>query len=170
MVGSRGEWHAHTIQSRHPRRQVLDSGQSMIWIGFKRKWSENQNPTDQYTVGNKNGCDIWLLSVDSVISVQHIRTIRSGGLSGRLSARLPQLCPHTHRNTETVQKSHLFWLCHRSASLLYYHHISLASVVTGRFGCPSSSRFDTSRSYDQVGAALPDASKSHRARSYRLAC
>ncbi len=74
----------------------------MIWIGFKGKWSEDQNPTDQYTVGNKNGCDICLLSVDSVISVQHARAIRSGELSGQLSARLSQLCPLVYGNTETV--------------------------------------------------------------------
>ena len=54
-----------TIESRHPRRRVPVPDQSMNRMGFKGRWSEDQNLTDWYTVGIKNSCDFHSQSVDS---------------------------------------------------------------------------------------------------------
>lgn len=53
-----------TIRSRHPRRRVLDPGQSMNLGGFKREWSGDQNPTERYVVGKQNICDTVPPSID----------------------------------------------------------------------------------------------------------
>lgn len=47
-----------TIGSRHPRRRVLDPGQSMNPGWIKGRWSGDQNPTDRYVIGKQNVCDI----------------------------------------------------------------------------------------------------------------
>ena len=57
--GSRG-WEScvSTTRSRHPRRRVPDPDQSMNPGWIKRRWCGDQNPTDQYSFGKKNACDI----------------------------------------------------------------------------------------------------------------
>jgi len=46
-----------TIGSRHPRRQVPASGQSMSLGRSIGRWNGDQNPTEQYSLGIKNVCD-----------------------------------------------------------------------------------------------------------------
>ncbi|MFU1783191.1 hypothetical protein ACM16X_17625 [Haloarcula japonica] len=53
----RGNGVPSTPESRHPRRRVLDPGQSMNPEWSRRRWSGDQNPTNQYTIGIKKTCD-----------------------------------------------------------------------------------------------------------------
>ncbi|SDX39975.1 hypothetical protein SAMN05443574_1475 [Haloarcula vallismortis] len=68
-----------TIGSRHPRRRVLDPGQSMNLGGFKREWSGDQNPTERYVVGNKNSCDIVSQFIDLPPSRDPLTSRSCGG-------------------------------------------------------------------------------------------
>jgi len=59
----------HTFGSRHPRRQVLDPGQSMNPGWIKGRWCEDKNLINRYKASNKNDCDSGVPSVDLTSTV-----------------------------------------------------------------------------------------------------
>jgi len=63
-----------TTRSRHPRREVLDPGQSMNPGWIMGRWSGDQNLIDWYAVGKQSSCDILSPYIGSPPSGHPLRT------------------------------------------------------------------------------------------------